>query len=107
MNRLKEHLISLESLKSVVPNLISSSKEKVNKAFSSVTATEADYILKTENTEKELIDLLLSKMDIEIILGLKFILGVKNKLLLYFLSYNFSLTYNQIFKNIKKIFNYI
>jgi len=76
MNRLKEHLISLESIKSVVPNLLSSSKDKMNKAFSSVTVTEADYILKTDNTEKDLVELFISKMEMENILGLKFILGV-------------------------------
>lgn len=78
MNRLREHLISLESVRSVVPNLIKSSREKVNKAFSSMTVTEADYILKTDNTEKDLIELLISKMEMENILGLKFILGVIN-----------------------------
>lgn len=79
MNKLKEHLISFDSLKSFVPNLYNSSKNTVNKAFFSVAITEADYIMKTDNTEKDLIDLLLSKMEMEVILGLKFILGVMKK----------------------------
>ncbi len=77
MNRLREHLISLQTIKSIVPNFFNSSKDKVNKAFSSVTVTEADYILKTDNTDKDLIELLISKMEMENILGLKFLLGVK------------------------------
>jgi hypothetical protein len=76
MNRLKENMMSLESLKLSVPNFLTNQKNKVKGAFTSVTILESDYILKTENTEKEIIDLLISKMDMEIILGLKFILGV-------------------------------
>ena len=81
MNRLKENMMSLESLKLSVPNFLTNQKDKMKGAFSSVTISEADYILKTENTDKELVDLLISKMDMEIILGLKFILGVINILI--------------------------
>jgi hypothetical protein len=38
--------------------------------------SEADYLMKTDNSDKELLELLISKMDIEVILGLKFILSV-------------------------------
>ncbi len=88
MNRLREHLISLDSVRSFVPNLLRSSREKVNKAFSSVTVTEADFILKTDNTEKDLIDLLISKMEMENILGLKFILGVTKNFESYVIFYS-------------------
>ena len=67
MNRLKENMMSLESLKLSVPNFLTNQKDRMKGAFSSVTISEADYILKTENTEKELVDLLISKMDMEII----------------------------------------
>ena len=56
---------------------MSTSKDKVTNVFSSVIESEADYLLKTENTDKELLDLLTSKLDVENILGLKFIMGVK------------------------------
>jgi len=100
MNRLREHLISLESVRSVVPNLLKSSRDKVNKAFSSMTVTEADYILKTDNTEKDLIELLISKMEIENILGLKFILGVKKiHFFLFFFLTNLNTELNFLFSN--------
>jgi len=79
MNRLKENMMSLESLKLSVPNFLTNQKDKMKGALASVTISESDYILKTENTEKEIVDLLISKMEMEIILGLKFILGVNKK----------------------------
>jgi hypothetical protein len=66
----------LETAKSFLPNLYTSSKEKVGSALSSMTMSEADYLYKTANTDKDIIDLLLSKMEMEVIFGLKFIVAV-------------------------------
>lgn len=79
--------LRVDSIKSSIPNIYSTSKDKLGSFFSSFMTTEADYLIKTENTEKELRDLLTSKMDVEIILGLKFIMGVFLLNKLYFSTF--------------------
>lgn len=66
----------LESAKSIIPTLFNSSRDKVGGVISLVTTSEADYFGKTENTDKDIINLLKSKMEMEVILGLKFIIAV-------------------------------
>jgi hypothetical protein len=75
MDRIRNNL-KLDNLKSLVPSLYNSSKDKLTSAISPMLKSEADYLMKTENSDKELLELLLSKMDIEVILGLKFIISV-------------------------------
>ena len=66
------------SLKSFIPNLFSTSKDKVSTMVTSLTVSESDYITKTENTESDIRELLESTMEMEQILGLKFLMGVYN-----------------------------
>jgi hypothetical protein len=75
MDRIRNNL-KLDNLKALVPSLYNSSRDKLSSAISPMLKSEADYLMKTENSDKELLDLLISKMDIEVILGLKFILSV-------------------------------
>jgi vesicle coat complex subunit len=63
-----------DSMKSYVPSLFTSSKEKVSEYFSLLTQSESDYLTKAENTESDIKELLKSKMEMEVILGLKFLM---------------------------------
>jgi hypothetical protein len=75
MDRLKNNF-KIDSIKAFVPSLYNSTKDKVAGAYFSILQTEADRLIITQNTDKEIIDLLISKMDIEVIWGLKYILSV-------------------------------
>ncbi len=75
MDRLKNNF-KFEAIKSFVPSLYQSSKDKMSNVLSPMLKTEADYLMKTESTDKEIIEMLLSKIEMEIILGLKFVMSV-------------------------------
>jgi vesicle coat complex subunit len=63
-----------DTMKSYVPSLLNSSKEKVSEIFTLMTQSESDFLTKAENTDTEIKELLKSKMEMEVILGLKFLL---------------------------------
>jgi hypothetical protein len=65
-----------ESAKSFIPQLYTQSKDKVGSVVSSISMSEADYLYKTQNTDKDIIGLLTSKIEMEVIMGLKFIIAV-------------------------------
>ncbi len=66
--------LKLDSLKSsLIPGFLSMSKEKIGDLFTSLTQSETDYLNKTENTDSDIKELLKSKMELEVIIGLKFI----------------------------------
>jgi hypothetical protein len=75
MERLKNNF-KFENIKAFVPNLINSTKDKVSGTYYSMLQTEAESLMNTQNTDKEIIELLISKMEIEVILGLKYIISV-------------------------------
>jgi hypothetical protein len=97
MDKLKNNL-KLDNLKLLVPNLYNTSKDKLSSAISPMLKSEADYLMKTENSDKELLDLLISKMDIEVILGLKFILSVLFIYLVYHYEKRCKNLYNKCYK---------
>lgn len=82
MQALKNN-IKFDNLKGYLPNLVSSSKDKVSGAISSFLENEADSLMKSEQTDAELKTLLTSKMEIEVINGLKFIMAVYNTHILF------------------------
>ena len=67
--------MSLESVKTFFPNLYSKSKQQLSNAFNAISVSEADYLINTDNTDKDLINLLTSNFEIEKTLGLKFLLA--------------------------------
>jgi hypothetical protein len=75
MERLRNNF-KLDNLKAFVPNLYNGTKDQISGAYNSLLQTEADSLMGTQNTDKEIIDLLMSKLDIEVIWGLKYILSV-------------------------------
>jgi hypothetical protein len=75
MDRLKNNF-KLESLKAYVPILYNNTKDKFAGAYYSILQTEADALQNTQNTDKEVVDMLISKIEIEVIWGLKYILSV-------------------------------
>ena len=80
--------LKFESLKSsYMPMFLNTSKEKIGGMFTSLVQSESDYLTKTENTDSDIKELLKSKMDLEVILGLKFLIIVSIYL------YNFLSTY--------------
>lgn len=69
--------LKLESIRnSYVPGFLNSSKDKIGEMFTSLTQSESDYLTKTENTDSDIKELLKSKMELETIIGLKFLLTV-------------------------------
>ncbi len=69
--------LKFESLKSsYMPMFLNTSKEKIGEMFTSLVQSESDYLTKTENTDSDIKELLKSKMDLEVILGLKFLIIV-------------------------------
>jgi hypothetical protein len=75
MDRFKNNF-KLDNLKALVPDLYNTTKDKVTGAYYSILQTEAESLSNTQNSDKEIIDLLISKMEIEVIWGLKYILSV-------------------------------
>jgi len=66
-----------DSIKSsYVPMFLTTSKEKIGDMFTTLVQSEAEYLTKTENTDSDIKELLKSKMDLEVILGLKFLIIV-------------------------------
>lgn len=65
---------SFFSFKSVFPSFYSSTAKSVSNIISSLTMSESEYLHKTEATEKEIVNFLTSKMEMEVILGLKIVL---------------------------------
>ena len=71
--------LKLDSIRNTyVPGFLNSSKDKIGEMFSSLTQSESDYLTKTENTDSDIKELLKSKMELETIIGLKFLLIVFN-----------------------------
>ena len=62
------------SFKSVIPSFYTSTAKSVSNIFSTLTMSESEYLHKTEATEKEIVNFLTSKMEMEVILGLKIVL---------------------------------
>jgi hypothetical protein len=70
--------LKIDSLKSsYVPGFLNSSKDKLGEMLFSLTQSESDYLTKTENTDSDIKELLKSKMELEVIIGLKFLLIVR------------------------------
>ena len=74
--------LKIDSIKSsFVPGFLNSSREKIVEMFFSFTQSEADFLTKTENTDSDIKELLKSKMELEVIIGLKFLLIVSKWLI--------------------------
>jgi hypothetical protein len=70
-----QNFVRIDSLKNLIP-FFNSSKERLGSAISSFMANEADYLMKTDNTDKELKDLLVSGVEIEQVFALKLMITV-------------------------------
>ena len=68
-----------DALKSFIPSLYASSTKTITNMVSSITMNESEYLQKTETTEKDILTLLTSKIEMEVILALKIlIIDVQN-----------------------------
>ena len=70
MDFIKSYIPSFSSIKSSISNASSS----VSKMMSDLTMNETEYLYKREHTEKEILNFLSSKMEMEVIYALKIII---------------------------------
>ena len=63
-----------DALKSFIPSLYASSTKTITNMVSSITMNESEYLQKTETTEKDILTLLTSKIEMEVILALKILI---------------------------------
>jgi hypothetical protein len=75
-SKLKIKLFRAEGLKNLFPSIYNKSKDTISSYITSVTISETQEIISSNNTENELIGLLNSRVELDEISALKYIIGV-------------------------------